>query len=134
MSHLTVRKDSSVVSLEDRLHQRRPADFINPLLRGAIAEHCVEEEALGGFACVSAGVTDDDFSPVFLRLGDPVNTSEASFSFAAPSKHRHEFLIYDSATEKSIAIVIVTQRSELDLYDGAKNDYDFLPYATSPKK
>lgn len=73
--HLTVREDRSVVSLQNGLYQGRPADFIHPLLSRPVPEHGVEEEALGGFPRISSWVAHDDFSPVFLCLGNAVSST-----------------------------------------------------------
>lgn len=68
--HLTVRKDRSIVSLQDGLHQRRPAELIHPLLSRPVAENSVEEKALGGLPRIGSRVAHNNLSPVFLCLGN----------------------------------------------------------------
>lgn len=74
--HLTIREDRSVVSLQNGLYQRRPADFIYSLLSRPVSENGVEEEALRGFPCISARVTHDYLSPVFFCLSDAASPAQ----------------------------------------------------------
>lgn len=84
--HLTVREDRSVVPLQNGLYQRRPTDFIYPLLGRPVPENGVEEEALRGFPRISPRVTHDDFSPVFLCLSDAASPIQQSVKMRGESR------------------------------------------------
>lgn len=83
--HLTVREDRPVVPLQNGLYQRRAADFVYPLLSRPVPENGVEEEALRGFPRISARVTHDDFSPVFLCLSNAASPMEQKVKMCGKS-------------------------------------------------
>lgn len=107
--YLTVREDRSIVPLQNGLDQRRPANFIYPLLSRPVPENGIEEEALRGFPRISARVTHDDLSPVFLCLGDAANPAQQRVNKRGQIRRRVTVNVRDESGvlkgEKAIDVV-----------------------------